>query len=251
MDTGFERLTHPELWRVRAEALAAGDRALAGAAAAEMAARERRHFSGEMLDIYDDSMAPCGVRERGLVHLEGHWHRSFHCWLVAPARGALLLQRRSTAKEANPGCLDTTVAGHYRTGEGPREGCREAEEEIGLPVHPELLVPLGRALNTARHGYLIDRELADLFLYRTDAALTDLRPDPAEVAEVLEVPIAGALGLFAGRAGEVAASAWVPGARVRRVAIRTSEFTSHHDRLLARVALQAERLAQGLEPLPV
>ncbi len=247
----FEDLTHPDLWRLRAEALGAGDGPLATAAAAEMAARERRHFSGEMLDVYDDAMRPAGVKERGRVHLDGDWHRSFHCWLVATGRGALLLQRRSTAKEANPGLLDTTVAGHYRTGEGPREGCREAQEELGLSIQPELLVSVGRAVDTARHGYLLDRELADVFLYRTDAALTDLRPDPAEVAEVLEVAVADALALFAGAAEQVEARAWAPGTRVRRVAIRLAEFTVHHDRHLARVALQAQRVVEGLPPLPV
>jgi isopentenyldiphosphate isomerase len=247
----FSRLTQADLWRLRAEALAAGRRDRAEAAAREMAARQRRHFRGEMLDIYDDSLAPAGVKERGAVHLDGDWHRSFHCWLVAPARGALLLQRRALAKETNPGLLDTTVAGHYRAGEGPREGCREAEEELGLVLDPDRLVPIGRGIFMARFGYLIDREVADLFLYATDASLTDLRPDPAEVAEVLEMPVADALALFAGEVAEVRALGWAPGAGPRPVRVRAGEFTPHHDRHLARVALQARRLLRGEVPLPI
>ena len=243
----FSDLTHADLWRVRAT----GDGPSAAAAAAEMAARERLHFRGEPLDIYDDSMRPAGVKDRGLVHLDGDWHRSFHCWLVAPARGTLLLQRRSQAKDTNPGRLDTTAAGHYRSGEGPREGCRETEEELGLRLDPARLVPIGRAVDSARHGYLIDREVADVFLYLTDADLTDLRLDPAEVAEVLEVGAVQALALFTGEVAAAQARAWRPGTAPRPVLIHLDEFTLHHDRHYARVALQAQRLLRGEAPLPL
>jgi isopentenyldiphosphate isomerase len=248
----LERLTHPELHRLREEALAAGDRRLAEAVAALLAERERAYFTGEMLDIYDDSLRPLGVKERGLVHLEGDWHRSLHCWLVSPARRALLVQRRSRHKPTYPGALDTTVAGHYRSGEGVREACRESQEELGLTVDPRRLVPLGRAVDTARHGCLIDREVADVFLYLTDVRLEDLRPDPAEVAEVLELGVEAALALFLGETQTAPALALAAGSRAARpVAVRAEEFTVHVDRYYARLALQAARLCDGLPPLPI
>ena len=114
----------------------------------------------------------------------------------------MLVQRRAATKATYPGALDTSVAGHYRAGEGVREGCREADEELGLRIDPERLVPLGRAVDMARHGYLIDREVADVFLYLTDVPPAVLRPDPGEVAELLDVPLGAGLDLFTGAAAD-------------------------------------------------
>lgn len=245
----LERLTHPQIRQRRAEALERGDGAAASALAALLVERERRFHTGEMLDIYDDSLRPLGVRERGLVHLEGDWHRSFHCWLVSPARRTLVVQRRAASKATYPGALDTSVAGHYRAGEGVAEGCREVEEELGLRVRAEGLVSLGRAVDAARHGFLIDREVADVFVHATDVPLAELRPDPAEVAEVLEAPLQGLLALFRGEVADAPASALAPGHALRSVRIRAEEFTVHLDRYYPRLVFQALRLADGLPPL--
>lgn len=238
-------LTHPELHRLRADALVAGDRATAESIASLLAERERQYHRGEVLDTYDDSQRWTGTKDRGLVHLDGDWHRSFHCWVVSPLRRTLLVQRRSHEKEAYPGALDATVAGHYRAGETVREACRETDEELGLTVDAERLVALGRAMDTSRHGILIDREVADVFLYATDLPLQALRPDPAEVAEVLEVEVAAALALFTGEVQ--GAPATVRGGGT--CTIRADEFTPHLDRYYPRLALQAARLVDGLQPL--
>ena len=114
---GMERWTNPELERLRAEAFARGAAVEAEACGAEIRARRERHRTGEMLDVYDDSLRPAGVKDRGLVHLDGDWHRSFHCWLFCPERRAVYLQRRAASKRTYPGFLDTSVAGHLRAGE--------------------------------------------------------------------------------------------------------------------------------------
>jgi len=241
--------TSPELMAARAGALAAGRTAEAAALADEIDLRLRRYFTGEMLDVYDDSLRPAGTRERGAVHLDGDWHRSFHCWLVSPARGTLLVQRRALAKATYPGALDVSVAGHYRAGEGLVEVCREGEEELGLPLPPAALVPLGRAVDMARHGILIDREVADVYGYVTDVEPAALGLDAREVASVLDLPLPAALALFCGAADRVQALEWAPGLAPRAVAVTCADFTGHHDRYYARLALQAGRLAAGLPPL--
>jgi isopentenyldiphosphate isomerase len=244
--------TNAELALWRAEAIARGDGEQAASLAACIAERLRRHHTGEVLDVYDDSLRHLGVKERGAVHLDGDWHRSFHCWFVSPGRHTLLLQRRALSKATYPGALDTTVAGHYRAGEGVREGCREAEEELGFRVDPDRLIPLGRAVDAARHGYLVDREVADVFLYATDVPPWALRPDPAEVAEVLEIALGDALALFTGEQGECPACAWAPSrAAGCPTRIRAAEFTRHHDRYYSRIVLQAQRLVAGLAPWPI
>ncbi len=244
-----EHLTHPEIRNLRADALFRGDTRRAAELAAVLAGRERRYHTGEMLDIYDDSLRPLGVRERGRVHLEGDWHRSFQCWLVSPARRSVIVQRRAASKATYPLALDTSVAGHYRAGEGVADACRETEEELGLRVDADRLVPLGRSVCTARHGCLIDREVAEVFLYATDAAPAALRPDPVEVAEVLEVPLQPLLALFCGAAADAPALTCRPGHAPLATRIRAEEFTVHLGRYYPRVVFQALRLADGLPPL--
>ncbi len=74
---------------------------------------------GELLALCDARGCDLGAGlPRRLVHQEGVWHRSFHCWLVrAGPRGAeLVLQRRAPSKDTWPGAWDVSAAGHYRPG---------------------------------------------------------------------------------------------------------------------------------------
>ena len=246
MDTSA--VTSPELRGLRGDALAAGDEPRARAIEAELASRQRRCFTGEELDIYDDSLRPRGVRERGLVHLEGDWHRSFHCWLVSPARRSLVVQRRALTKATYPGALDASVAGHYRAGEGLAEVCREGQEELGIELPVAALLPLGRSVDAARHGFLIDREVADVHLYATDIAPGGLGCDPGEVDAVLEVGLEAARALFCGET-ETAPAIEHRAGTATAVAIRAADFTVHLDRYYPRLILQALRVADGLPPL--
>ena len=60
-----------------------------------------------------------------------------------PGGSYLLLQRRAATKDTWPGYLDVTAAGHLASGEETVDGLREVEEELGLRIEPERLVPLG------------------------------------------------------------------------------------------------------------
>ena len=55
----------------------------------------------ELLDIVDDMGRHLGVKPRHEVHLDGDWHRVFHCQIVAErADGPVaVLQRRSMANK--------------------------------------------------------------------------------------------------------------------------------------------------------
>ena len=92
---------------------------------------------------------PDGRRGRSVAKSEAHrlglWHRCFHCWICGsdPEGFYLLLQRRASTKDTWPDYLDITAAGHLSAGEETLDGLREVEEELGLQVNPERLVPLG------------------------------------------------------------------------------------------------------------
>src|SRR6188768_1148664 len=39
----------------------------------------------ELLEVYDPEGNPTGeAKTRGTVHLEGHWHLAFFCWIARP-----------------------------------------------------------------------------------------------------------------------------------------------------------------------
>lgn len=153
----------------------------------------------EPFDLVDADGAPLGVEKpRGLVHRDGDWHQSVHLWVVFdgdPLR--VLLQRRAYDKDTHPGRVDVSVAGHLRAGESPRDGLREAEEEVGLAVRPEDCVALGVRRSVYIREALIDREIQHVFLVRTAVPFEALRPHPEEVAGLVLAPLEGLRALVA------------------------------------------------------
>ena len=87
------------------------------------------------------------VRERGLVHKRGDFHRTSHIWIARRRQDGgfdLLLQKRSREKESFPGCYDTSSAGHVPAGSGFLESAvRELSEELGIACREDELSFLG------------------------------------------------------------------------------------------------------------
>lgn len=91
-----------------------------------------RSQSRELLDIVDHHDRVIGTVTRGEIHRRDLLHRSVHL-LVLNAAGEVFLQKRSLAKDNNPGLWDSSVSGHVDAGESYDECVlREAREEIGL-----------------------------------------------------------------------------------------------------------------------
>jgi isopentenyldiphosphate isomerase len=137
---------------------------------------------GELLDVYDEREEGLGVERRDVVHRDGLWHRCFHLWVLSG--DGVLLQRRAADKEAFPGMLDATAAGHLLAGESVADGAREAEEELGVAFALTALAPLGmRPMVDRPTPETINREFQHVFLARDPRPLTAwTRLDRAEVA---------------------------------------------------------------------
>lgn len=102
----------------------------------------------ELLDVLDADGNPTGlVRERGLVHKRGDFHRTSHIWIARRRQAGgfdFLLQKRSREKESFPGCFDTSSAGHVPAGSGFLESAvRELSEELGIACREDELSFLG------------------------------------------------------------------------------------------------------------
>ncbi|MFZ4681962.1 MAG: 16S rRNA (adenine(1518)-N(6)/adenine(1519)-N(6))-dimethyltransferase RsmA [Terrimicrobiaceae bacterium] len=86
----------------------------------------------EMFDIVDENDSVVETRPRDAVHVNNLRHRAVHI-LITNEKGELFLQKRSIWKDKNPGCWDSSAAGHVDAGESYEDAARrELAEEIGI-----------------------------------------------------------------------------------------------------------------------
>jgi len=202
----------------------------------------------ELFDVCDAEGRPTGrTKRRADVHRDGDWHRAFHCWVTLEGGDVpvLLLQRRGAQKDTWPLKLDVTVGGHFAAGETLADVVREAEEEIGLAVTLDELIPLGRRVGSGSQPGIVDRELQDVFLWRGTGRLEDFHPQPVEVDALLEVPLPDLLRLLAGQADWAQARIVRPGHPPEAQVITKADFIPSPDRYFQRVASLIERLLRG------
>ena len=95
----------------------------------------------EMFDIYDESGRRVGTAPRSACHGNPNLiHRTAHVVVLHPATGRMLLQKRSAAKDIQPGKWDTAVGGHLDAGESSEEAARrELAEELGFRGEVDLI----------------------------------------------------------------------------------------------------------------
>jgi isopentenyldiphosphate isomerase len=178
----------------------------------------------ELLEVYDQDGNPTGeAMSRGTVHLEGHWHLAFFCWIARPSQSSradragaseetggsgveILLQHRAARKDVWPLRFDASAAGHIRFGESLEEAAREVREELGIEVELRDMVALGRHRQQHHHANgLIDREHHALHLLTPGPSDAAYRPDPGEVAGLAWIDADDLLGLVEGRLAKATA----------------------------------------------
>ena len=88
----------------------------------------------DIFDVVNDDDKIIGRELRSVVHARELLHRAVHV-LVYNAAGQLFLQKRSMAKDNDPGLWDSSCSGHVDSGESYAVAAeRELMEEIGLLV---------------------------------------------------------------------------------------------------------------------
>ena len=148
---------------------------------AQAASAEPAYSGGsdeELLDLVDADNTVIGTVARSRVHGEPALrHRAVHV-LVYDDRDRLLLQKRSSAKQIQPGKWDTSVGGHLVAGESYLAAAvREAAEELGLAIDAAALAPV--------HEFVWRSavETEHVASYRIENG-GPFRPHPEEVDEV-------------------------------------------------------------------
>lgn len=208
--------------------------------------------STELLDIYDENLAWIGTKPRRDVHRDGDWHRVFHCWVIrrdANGSGHIIMQRRGYDKASYPGYLDVSSAGHLLAGETAADGVRELEEEIGLQVAFDRLIPVGKRVTAYRFNDMIEREVADIFFCEHQQPLHAYQWQQEEVAGVVSVPIDSALDLFSRKVASIQVDA--VGLQAATIPVTLQDFIPSLDQYVYKVYILAKRFLNGDEHLLV
>jgi len=129
----------------------------------------------EMFQLVDAEGRPVGSAERSACHGDPELiHAVVHLHVLDRA-GRLCLQRRSLAKDTNPGRWDMSVGGHVAAGEPVADAlAREACEELGIDAAG------ARPLFAYWYRTQFESEYAHCFVLTYDGPV---RIDPAEIAE--------------------------------------------------------------------
>ncbi len=200
----------------------------------------------EYFDIYDEKQRPIGVKERVAVHRDGDWHKVFHCWVIYRGEDGvdyIVMQKRAPDKDTFPNLLDISAAGHYQAGEDIRDGIREVQEELGITVDFEELVPLGQHVGVAQYENLIDRQFCDVFLLVHKQDIHDYQYQKEEITGLVVFSLQDGLKLFDGQVRAIPAKA--VGLGVNELDISETDFVPRTDDYIIDVMKLAVRCLNG------
>lgn len=153
----------------------------------------------ELLDIYDENGNHLGTENRNIVHQNGLWHKTIHCWIIKDKKN-ILFQKRSSTLLDNPDKLYTTVSGHIQAGESLEDAFnREVTEELGIEIrnpHKLYELPYSADFMKKDNSEFHDRAFSNVFIALCDTPLTDYHLQEEELDGIVEVDIHEVLSLF-------------------------------------------------------
>ena len=215
----------------------------------------------EQIDIFDEefnAIEPFATTI-DVVHQKGLWHQTFACWLVNPKEKKIFLQLRGPGNRIGPNTFDASASGHLASGEGPMDGFRELEEELGQNLNLTDKTFLGINRNVVVQADYINREFCHVYIAKTENNISDFKLQKGEVAGIFAVDVHEALNLFTDVVTSVDAQGKVwNGATYQAIskAITKKDFCSYHDRIdisgyYLKVLIMAERYINGQSPLRI
>lgn len=147
----------------------------------------------EKLDIYDEYMNKIGSENRDIVHQNGLWHKTVHCWMYDDD-GNVYFQIRADSNK-----LYTTASGHVLSGETVRDAFkREIREEIGVDTDVSdavlLEIVLWRQDKPQRNWH--DRAFSHIYANKLPLNFTDFDFQPEEVSGIVRINASDCLDLL-------------------------------------------------------
>ena len=195
----------------------------------------------ELFDIYDEALNHIGVKPREAVHRDGDWHQVFHCWVIGrePDGAAFVVLQKRALDRDYPGKIDISAAGHLEAGERACDGVREIEEELGLRVAFEDLIPLGIRIGATKIGDFIDRQFCHVYFYECDQPLASYKYQDEEILGLVKLPIDAGLRLFSGENSAVTVEA--VGLDRDSITLTKADFIHSPDNYVLKILILARR----------
>lgn len=131
----------------------------------------------EYLDVISENDQVLGSKPRSEVHKEGFLHREIHVWLF-DVDGNIYFQKRPV-DAPSAGLLDSTVAGHVRSGETYSAALiRKTWEESGITTEEKDFAFLGFSRNKEIRPRLnkVNNFLRATYICKNPILPTDLHP---------------------------------------------------------------------------
>lgn len=213
------------------------------------------------IDVYTDKNEPAGYSvSKKEAHAKGLWHRVFTCLVVNTDNQTIYLQKKTPGRYIfdRPDYLDITVGGHYEAGEKIEDGIREIEEEIGIKVSFEQLVPLGqRQTSVTLDKHYNNNEFQHIFLLPTKNTITEFKHNTNEVCGLVEIPVLDGINLITGSIDQLTVSSSfqdTSGAQckdVKLITVRREDFVPSYlktDEFMLRLLIAAQRYLEGQDP---
>ena len=212
----------------------------------------------EKLQVYNASLLSNGLEERNVVHTQGLWHKTFHCWVVSAIDGGVILfQLRSKEKKSYPNMLDISAAGHLIDYEEEADGIREVSEELGIEINFNDLYSLGYRVEVddAENGEK-NREYQSVYLAEINTPLEEFVPQISEVSGLVWLKIEDALSLFNGGLNSARVNGivydknekkWISMQRE----VYLTDFIPRIQKYYLTVAIMADRLLKRQFPLAI
>lgn len=155
---------------------------------ARLQGRSAQIVTSDEVIVVDADDHPRGRCDKLNAHrAPGVLHRALSVMLWVPG-GGMLLQRRAEDKYPFAGLWSNSCCTHPRPGESVLDAAaRRIEEELG--AKPSALHAVGRFVYLARDDFtgMVEREVDHVLAGRIDG---ELRPDPAEIADLVTVDAA-------------------------------------------------------------
>ncbi|SFA70813.1 Isopentenyldiphosphate isomerase [Bacillus sp. cl95] len=189
----------------------------------------------ELLKIFDENRNEIGTASRADAHRKGLWHETFHCWFVERQAGEdyIYLQIRSHLKKDYPSLLDITAAGHLLASETVKDGIREVQEELGVPIEWKEVVSLGIVKNEIYQKNLIDKEYSHIFLYENRLPMEDFRLQSEEVTGIVRAKFSEFESFYMNEVSEIKIEGFEYDSKGQRLSIKQNvgmdRFVPHQE----------------------
>ena len=156
----------------------------------------------ELLDIFDENYNPIAPfhQSKDVVHQQGLWHQTFHCFMVEKNEGKVFFQLNRKKNNNFKPLLTPSSAGHIQAGEKIQNGIREIKEELGIEITFSDLSFIGMQKRVADYletGYH-DREFIHIYILPKNLLSEHIKLDKSEVNGLFSISIKDGLDLFRG-----------------------------------------------------